>query len=220
MTTERRVHFYDGLMIDKGASMPAAAIPALTDGQLAIGKSGYPPVPGSITGGGGIVVTGGAGTLALTTRGYVTTTTVGNVGAGEDVLATWAMPANTLVANSGFHALGEVLFANNGNTKTLKFHVGGSSFLLNTTAAPGNQVFLFDVRVFFFSTTVVRYIGTCTLSGIPQLETGMTLDRMPLGALNTSIDLTTTTTVKVTGEGTATDDVQLLALAILAFRTP
>jgi hypothetical protein len=43
---------------------------------------------------------------------------------------------------------------------------------------------------------------------------------MPLGALNTSIDLTTTTTVKVTGEGTATDDVQLLALAILAFRTP
>ncbi len=45
-----RPYFYNGQMIGKGAGAEPSSIPALTNGQLAIGSTGYPPVPASITG--------------------------------------------------------------------------------------------------------------------------------------------------------------------------
>lgn len=72
---------------------------------------------------------------------YMTTVQTGNVTGGEDVLASYAVPASTLFVNGGsiwFEAGGT--FAANGNTKTIKARFGTSgtsqilSFVVNTAS--------------------------------------------------------------------------------------
>ncbi len=210
-----RPWFNNGLMIGKGAAAPEpSSIPALTNGQIPIGSTGYPPVPATITGGGGLVVTGGAGTLALTTRGFVSTVQGGTVGGGEDTLQTWSMPANTGVVHGGVHISALVGFAGNGNTKTLRFYVGGSATILNpTTAAPNNLFAVVDLWAWYQTTTTAILHGTVLLSD-------RTTEAVIAAAVSTTIDWTATMVLKFTGAGTLDNDVVVYDAAMLAFRTP
>jgi len=201
------------LMVGGGAAAEPSTIPALTDGQLAIGKTGYAPVPGTITGGGGVVVTGGAGTLALTTRGFVSTTPIGNVLGGEDDLQSWSVPANTLVAHSGLQIGSVFAFAGNANTKAVKMYVGGSSFALNpTTTAPNNVIMVIDLWLWYTSST------TALVTGFVFFGAG--IEQFVLQFPSTTIDWTTTTVIKFTGTATATNDIVQDNVALLAFRNP
>jgi len=205
---------YNGLVIGTGGSAPPRSIAALTNGQLAIGSTGNAPVPGSITGAGGLVVTGGAGTLALTTRGFVKTTQVGTVGGGEDTLRTWTVPGGTVVVDGGLHVSTLLGAAGNANTKTYKFHVGGSSITLNPTTTAPNGVFLVvDLHVWYQSATSAIASGTVIIGGVG-------VELVVAVALSTTIDWTADMVVKFTGTGTADNDLVQYDVAMLAFRTP
>lgn len=57
----------NALVIGQGTTA-VATIPAMTSGQIAIGSTGAAPVPGTITAGNNVRVTGGAGTLQVDTN--------------------------------------------------------------------------------------------------------------------------------------------------------
>lgn len=77
----------------------------------------------------------GSGATAVVYAGGtldVNTTAVGNVGAGEDTLISYTLPANSLIATGrGVHVRAEGTFANNANVKTLKCKTGTQTVLTN-----------------------------------------------------------------------------------------
>lgn len=150
----------------------------------------------------------------LARGGYVSTTPVGTVGAGEDTLATWSMPANTGVVNGGIHVSALAFFAANGNTKTLRFYVGGSAAInMNAlTAAPNSRTAVIDFRLWYASST------TATVGG-SVLFSDHTIQEVITGSIF-ALDWTNAMTLRFTGEGTADNDVQLFNVAMLAFRQP
>lgn len=60
----------------------------------------------------------------------VNITTVGNIGAGLDPLHNYLLPANSLRSNEDYsHGVGAGNFATNGNTKRIRFSVGGTGII-------------------------------------------------------------------------------------------
>lgn len=137
---------------------------------------------------------------------YVTTAQAGNVGTGEDDLASYSVPASTLSANGQslwFEAWGT--FANNTNSKTLRVRFGSSGTTLVfegnaiTTAAGG---FSWHIRG-----RIVR-TGAATQKGMGLVIYGTTLVAPHSGqttALNQT--LSGALTLKVTAEAVSNNDV-------------
>lgn len=118
----------------------------------------------------------------------VDTTTVGNVGGGEDVLTTYTIPAATFAANGDhieFDTWGS--FAANANTKALKLYFG-STVIVDTTALILNGV---SWRV---HGKIVR-TGATTQTVTSEL----TIGGMLLSAVNGTISSTTAPTETLSG---------------------
>jgi len=129
----------------------------------------------------------------------VNTTAVGNVGAGEDDLITYTVPANTLSTN-GDHIEFKVsgTFAANANTKRIRVKFGATT-LLDTTALAFNGV---DWSA---EGTIVR-TGATTQKAYCAFRAGATLtstsdDTAPGETLSAS------SVFKVTGEATSNNDI-------------
>lgn len=127
------------------------------------------------------------------------TTTVGNIGAGEDDLISYSLPRNTLGANNDIldiTAFGT--FADNTNNKTLKLYFGS---VVYTTAVkkPRNTAWQITARVIRMTATtqkvIVSYSGEALANAINVFYTAATEN------------LATAITIKCTGEAISTDDI-------------
>lgn len=128
------------------------------------------------------------------------TTTVGNVGTGEDNLQTYTLPANSL-ENTGeavrIKAWGS--FANNGNAKTLKLYFGSENILnISLETSTSGQ---WEIESTFVRTGAsaqkytANFLTVGTAAGL-NIENG-----------TASETLSSSVVIKCTGEATANDDI-------------
>lgn len=124
---------------------------------------------------------------------------VSNVGAGEDDLMSFPLPAGSLSMNGDavvVYASG--LFIGNGNTKTLKFYFGTGSYVINAvTAAPNNKVW--NVEVIIVRTGLnSQFVNIKGIVGLAfEIVSWQGLSQIEANPL----------TIKFTGEGVATNDI-------------
>lgn len=131
---------------------------------------------------------------------YVTTAQVGNVGTGEDVLASVSLPASTLAQDGQYidiEASGTTVSSANTKQVRLRFGTTGTNLIVDTgTFAVGNYEWVIRARVIRTGAATQKAYGTWLASDIPGslnallvfLETG--LNQTLSGAI----------TVEVTGQ--------------------
>jgi hypothetical protein len=127
-------------------------------------------------------------------------TPVGNVGAGEDTLITYTMPAWVMRTNKDtleIEAYGT--FAATANNKTLKLHWGSQTIMDSGALAINDGSWRITATIVRLSATTQECIATLTTSDA----------LLPIKTTRTAGTQTTTSTVviKCTGEGTASDDI-------------
>ena len=141
----------------------------------------------------------------------INTTTVGNVGTGEDDLRTYSVPAATLAVNGDhveFEAAGT--FAATANNKRVKAKFGATTILdtgvLAITAAGDWQITGKVIRTGAATQKCVA-LFTCTDAALPTLTDYSTAAETLSGAV----------TLKLTGEATANNDIvqELLIVRLL-----
>lgn len=144
------------------------------------------------------------------------TTQTGNVGAGEDDLASYSVPANTLSANGmslWFEAFGT--FANNLNAKRIRVQfTAGSGTTLVFDLGSGNN---FSNQYWHLRGRIVR-TGAATQKGSAMLTTGVNGGGPGSAAAFTATGLNQTlsgaVTLKVTGEATSNNDVVIESFTV------
>ena len=146
----------------------------------------------------------GAGLVATQTR-ETQQTQIGTVGGGEDTLGTVLLPANQLRADGDaihLDACGQ--FANNANNKRLRCRFGSTTvFDTGGSFAPGAAGRGWHLRV-----TVVRRSSASQVScAVADMKKGA--DDSWTTIATPSETMATTITLALTGEGTATNDLQL-----------
>lgn len=161
-----------------------------------------------------------AGTDTLTAGKYVApnlpkllaadTTAVGNVGAGEDTLIAYNLPAGTM-ANDGdtieIDAWGR--FANNANNKSLNLYFGSTLLFLTGALAFQNTKWHFHAVVTRVDATNQRAVAT--FGGDVTLVTATSQITSPTETLSGAV------TIKCTGEATANDDIYQEGLVVKYF---
>jgi len=133
---------------------------------------------------------------------YMENVGAGNVGAGEDTVATYTVPADQLAsfATLWFEAAGT--FAANGNTKTIRVTFGATEILEYVTTN-NNGVWLLTGRVVCVGSVAQRtHVSVLTNSNTD------------LQLTNHSEDLSTALDLVVTGEATSDDDIVLRTLTV------
>ena len=143
---------------------------------------------------------GSASKGVLNSTADVDVTAVGNVGAGEDDLITYSLPANSMDANNRavrIHAWGTL--ANNANAKTVKMYFGATAIL--TLAMPTNVAMNWEINA-----TVVR-TGASTQDAIASMINPGTPPVVDREITTPAEDTTGAITIKCTGEATANDDI-------------
>ncbi len=129
----------------------------------------------------------------------VNTTTVGNVGTGEDVLQTYSVQSNSLSkAGQGIVIRGAGDFANNANSKTLTYDIGGTNIL--SQALPTSLAGTWKVDVVLFRT------GASTQMYDYELEYTSSAGVTTSLSGNGTLSLTDTSAIVVRGEGSATSN--------------
>ncbi len=174
---------------------------------------------------GGVVVVGGltsAGASVLGVKAgtstndaavggvlYRTTTQTGNVGTGEDDLASYSVPANTLAVNGQslwFEAWGTL--AATAVTKTLRVRFGTAGTNLFFTRAESSisaNTWHIRGRITRTGAATQKGFGTYTVSaGVATADSSTALNQTLSGAV----------TFKVTGEATNNNDIVLEALTV------
>jgi hypothetical protein len=146
--------------------------------------------------------------LAFKNNFYGDTTSTGNVGAGEDTLQTYTLPANTLITNGQritFRATGSV--ANNANAKRVRIKFGATT-IYDTGALPTSAAFdwVADGEITRRGATsqVASVVFTTSNSTIPA-KVDSTLPAETLSG---------TVTLLVTGEAVSNNDVLCEALTV------
>lgn len=137
----------------------------------------------------------------------VSTTDVGNVGAGEDNLITYSLPANALSANGKavrIRAWG--IAANNANAKTFRLYFGTT--VLKTILLVANQASTWLVEAI-----VVRDGAASQDAVATHIEDGPT-DSTGVSSTQPAMDTTAAITIKGTGEATADNDVVMRGLVV------
>lgn len=141
----------------------------------------------------------------------VITAQVGNVGTGEDDLASFSVPANTLASNGQslwFEASGKC--ANNANVKTVRVRFGtaGVNLVLENDHISINAVTHWVVRGRIIRTGAATQKAYATMTTFleggftghgGETSVALTLDQTLSGAVS----------LKVTGEATANNDIQI-----------
>ncbi len=137
--------------------------------------------------------------------------TVGNIATGEDVLASKVLDVNQLSANDmSIRGLFGGLTANNGNTKTLRlrFKEGANNNLLYqmtlTVSEAGHWLIGFEVSRTGASSGRSLVQAVVGPANGPTSKSGT---NATTGAL--SVTWANAVTVELSGEGTATDDIQM-----------
>ncbi len=130
----------------------------------------------------------------------VTTTGVGNVDAGEDVLMTYSLPINALSANAkGIRVTVYGTIANNANAKTVKVYFGTTA--IYTDSMTINQAYNWTAQY----TSIRTGTDTQDVFGTGFVEnTAMTV--APYYATDTQDD-GAAIVIKCTGEGVASNDI-------------
>lgn len=124
------------------------------------------------------------------------TTAVGNVGAGEDDLITYTMPANTLYDDGDYIEVTTCGTVN--GTNTFKLYLGSTAILSHTFSGAGSKDFKVTATIIKDGTGSQKVITNLVDGGGSNIDTEYT---------DTSEDETTNLVIKGTGEGTSNDDV-------------
>jgi hypothetical protein len=143
-------------------------------------------------------------------RGSAVTATVGNVGTGEDQLASITVPAGTLL-NSGDWIRG--IFwgksANNANVKTVRIRVIEGA---NNTVLLAATLTVSQAGHWLLGFAILR-TGATTFRASAQLIVGPTNDQVTRSVGNVTSSSTATwanaVEVRITGEATANDDITI-----------
>lgn len=142
---------------------------------------------------------------ALERRLHTNTTPVGNVGAGEDDLMSWSLPAGTLGTNGqGIRIKMWGVTANNANAKTLRAYLGTTALAapaLGVSSAATWSLELLIVRTGATAQEILRFV----VHGVSILST------VRLTAAET---LANALTIKATGEATADNDIQQYGMVV------
>lgn len=143
---------------------------------------------------------------------FVSTTQVGNVGTGEDDLASYSVPANTLAANGQslwFEASGS--YAANTNNKTIRVRFGTAGtnlmFTAPVVAVGAGGSWVIRGRILRTGAATQKALATFMTSALTVEDTtGLTsaLDQTLSGAV----------TFKVTGEAVSNNDILLETLVV------
>jgi len=142
-----------------------------------------------------IVGSGAGGVL------YVDATDAGNVGTGEDNLASYTLPAATLTTGATLWYEISGTFAANGNAKILRVKFGAASWYVRSTTLQGS----------FIGRGRVIATGAATQVTHAELHVGTTPDQY----LSTGAEtLSGSIVVDVTGEATADNDIVLHTLVV------
>lgn len=186
--------------IDGGAASEKMRITA--DGQVAIGLSA---VNASILG-----IKAGASSNDAAVGGvlYVTTTSTGNSGAGEDTLASYTVPANTLAVNNQslwFEAFGRFT---PGNNKTVRVRFGSSGTNLVAATAASNFTSDWVIKGRIIRTGATTQISMAYTNGLSF--SGAATDVVT----NLNQTLSGAITFSITGEATTNSDVILDAFIV------
>lgn len=142
----------------------------------------------------------------------VNTTAVGNVGAGEDDLISYTVPANTLNTNGDFldfEFFGT--FAANANNKTVKCYFGATN-IFNSGAQAENG------GSWKVSGKIIR-TGAATQKAIVEFITDGILFTDDITYTATALTLSSTNILKCTGEATADNDIVNEALIVNFYGT-
>ena len=139
----------------------------------------------------------------------VNTTAVGNVGAGEDDLMSYSLPANALATNGAFvEVLAEFTMAANASSKTIIFYFGATSVELT---AAGNNITVDALgRVIRTGATT----QSMTVSSIYSNGGADTIRATPAETLSGAI------TMKFTGGATTTDDIIQRSMIVRVWNPP
>jgi hypothetical protein len=151
------------------------------------------------------------GTAALD----VDTGSLGNVGTGEDTVASYTVPANTLAANGDslwFEAFGTA--ANNANTKALRVYFGAALIMAASDDAWGLEWVLRGRVIRTGAATQKAYVTLTTSApiGIGSLAGGAGV------TVSAAEDLTGAVALAITAEATADND--LICDGMIAGKTP
>jgi hypothetical protein len=151
------------------------------------------------------------GTAALD----VDTGSLGNVGTGEDTIASYTVTANTLAANGDslwFEAFGRA--ANNSNSKTLKVYFGSATIVTAVDTDWGLEWALRGRVIRTGAATQKAYVTFSTSApiGVGSLAGGAGVN------LALTEDLTGTVVLAITAEATADND--LICDGMIAGKTP
>jgi len=134
---------------------------------------------------------------AATARLYVNVSSVGNVGAGEDDLMSYTMPAETMnVANRGVRIIAWGTTAANSNQKTINLYFGATILRMIGPVPSNNTAWRIEATILRVTETTQKASGTSIVGTNPNSDVTAPVE-----------DLSTDTLIKVTGEGTVNDDV-------------
>ena len=135
----------------------------------------------------------------VATTKQVNTTAVGNVGAGEDTLITYDLPANTLNTNgAGVRITAWGTVANNANGKTLKVYFGATVILTDGITAGAATRWYVTGLVFRTAVDAQDYVtyGNDQGATTPDINVGTATE-----------DDGAAITIKCTGEATSDNDI-------------
>ena len=116
-------------------------------------------------------------------------TAVGNVGAGEDDLMSYTMPADLLDVDAKAIRVTGFGLGNGADNVTLKFHFGGTTITMNSGSAVGT----------WYATIIVMRTGATTQTGMSHFSIGTSSAAKLIGPSET---LSGTVVIKFTGENT------------------
>lgn len=135
-------------------------------------------------------------------KATVNTTAVGNVGAGEDDLMTYSLPASALkAAGVGVHITVWGTTASNANAKTLKLYFGTAVILTNALTISIAGVWRVEADVFSTGIDTQDYVSQLVTTG----TAGVALNDIEVGSLTQ--DDGAAITIKCTGEATSNNDI-------------
>lgn len=134
---------------------------------------------------------------------YVTTTVTGNVGTGEDNLATYSVPANTLATNNqSLWFEGHGTLAGNANAKTIKVYFGTAVVTLSMPAIAGiTYDWTIRGRGYRTGSSATKW----KIEFFAQASSGTFVGGIRFGT--TAEALSSARTFKLTGEATSNNDI-------------
>lgn len=129
----------------------------------------------------------------------VNTTTVGNVGTGEDALQTFSVQSNSLSkAGQGIAIRAAGDFANNANAKTLTYDIGGTNIFSQALPTALAGAWKADILLFRTGSNTQMYEFEMEYTSSAGVTTSV------IG--NGTLSLTDTSAITVRGEGSATSN--------------